>query len=84
MGEQNKLDVYAREKAEEYYFLKEMILEKYKMDEMNLSFLDRIIEHVYWTGHYVGHCRGEKYKRDLIEGYEKKINELESELYAKY
>lgn len=47
---------------EEFEFLKIMMTEKLRFDELTAETIIRIMDRVYWAGHYVGRCRREEKK----------------------
>lgn len=73
------LEGYALDKERDFELLKQVSFNK--LDELDKKSLDYIIKEAYRLGHYVGHIRGEQYQSDLLEGYKKRVWELEGEHY---
>lgn len=80
----NRIEGYIQDKQKDLEFLKKLLMEKFTIGELDSDTLQRVTEEIYNIGHYIGHCRGEQYKRELIAGYEQAITELETALYNRY
>jgi hypothetical protein len=65
---ENHLRSLYLEKQEELQAFKEMALNKLLFGELDFETLNRILNHVYELGHYVGHIHGEQYSKELYEG----------------
>jgi hypothetical protein len=49
---------------EEYEYFKRLMVVKLKDQELSGESLDRMIEQVYWLGHFVGRCRERYYQQE--------------------
>jgi hypothetical protein len=52
---------------EEYEYFRQLMVVKLKDQELDSESLDRMIEQVYWLGHFVGRCRERHYKGQISQ-----------------
>ncbi|MEH7251925.1 hypothetical protein V7111_07345 [Neobacillus niacini] len=50
------------EMEEEFEYFRRLMVVKLKDQELDSESLDRMIEQVYWLGHFVGRCRERHYQ----------------------
>jgi hypothetical protein len=59
------MKITIEEMEEEFEYFRLLMVSKLKDQELDGESLDRMIEQIYWLGHFVGRCRERHYREEI-------------------